>query len=189
MEPSIGKDIPLPKFEDRVEENPRRFLDEFAEFLSVRGVPKDWKIYWFKKCLGEAPRVCFHAVGRDAINFEEVERRFLDRYWGAERQSEIIRRFYTTGVYNCNEKTREQYLLAACRENRYLDQPLSERSLVGAISRQLGAEIAKYTAASNIVTVEAFARMLNVWEDVDKEQVEWRCRNGQGFQECNKSNE
>lgn len=177
-EHNMFKEIPLPNFDNRSEENPKRFLEEFEEFIKLREVHSNWRIYWFKKCLGEATRLWFDAVGRDIMNFEELKRRFLERYWGAERQSEIIRKFYTPGTYNNKDRTREQYLLAACRKNRYLYIPLSERSLVGAISRQLGAEIAKHTAASNIVTIEDFARMLNVWEEVDKEQVSGRYRNG-----------
>lgn len=47
---------------------------------------------------------------------------------------------------------------------------MTERSLIGVISRQLGSEIAKHTIASNISTIEDFAQMLNVWEEIDKEQ-------------------
>lgn len=170
-EHNIMKEIPLPNFNNKREENPKRFLEEFNEFIKVRGVSKEWMVYWFKQCLGEETKLWFDAGGRELADYEEVKRKFLERYWGVERQSEVVRKFYTPGGYDYNEKTREQYLLAACRENMYLDHPLSERSLIGAISRQLGSDIAKYAVASNINTVEVFARMLSVWEDVDQEQL------------------
>lgn len=138
----------------------------------------------------ESTRLWIDAVGRDITEFEELKIRFLERYWGVERQSEVMRKFYTPGSYHQQNGTKEQYLLTASRENSYLDTPLNERSLVGAISRQLGAEIAKYASASNIVTVEALARMLSVWEEVDKEEFTRKGKNeGEGYNHGNNQGE
>lgn len=173
------KDMPLPKFGAREEENPRRFLEEFSEFVKARGIGNAWRTYWFQKCLGEEPKLWFEAVGKEAANFEQMEEQFVNRYWGPERQSEVIRKFYSPWRPNNKFKNREQYLLTAYRENKYLDQPLSERSLVGAISRQMGAEVSKHVASSEIVTVRAFAKMLSVWEEVDNDQGGGNYRNNQ----------
>lgn len=170
MDYNISKDIPLPSFNNRSDENPKKFLEDFEEFIELKGVPKEWKSFWFKKCLGETTKLWFDAIGKDTKKFEELKRRFLDRYWSADRQAEIIRKFYTPGAYSNKEQTRERYLLASCRENSYLDNPLTDRSLIRVISRQLGSEIAKHTIGSNISTIEEFAKMLNVWEEVDKEE-------------------
>lgn len=116
----------------------------------------------------------YEAIGKDITDFENLKQRFFERFWSREKQAEVIRKFYTPGRYQSKLRTREQHLLSACSENNYLDNHLSEKSLVGAISRHFGVEIAKHIIATNISTVEEFASMLNAWEQVEKEKELWR---------------
>lgn len=42
---NIGIDIVLPKFDNKGDENPKRFLEEFDECVRVRGILSSWKLY------------------------------------------------------------------------------------------------------------------------------------------------
>lgn len=121
--------------------------------------------------MGDSTKLWMEAVGRNITDFEELAKMFVERYWGPERHAEVIRKLYTPGTFNNQNRSREQYLLEVCTENRYLDTPLNEKNLVGAVSRQLGTDIARHTIASNIVTVKDLAKLLNSWEEMDRDPV------------------
>lgn len=167
----IGTDAELPKFDNRREENPRRFFEDFEEFTRVRGIDCNEKIYWLKRCLGESTRTWFEVVGRGVRDFQEVKRMFLERYWGPERQAEVIRKLYTPGTFTQQQLSREQYLLAVCKENQYLDSPLSDRILIGAVSRQMGTDIARHVMSGNISKMEDFVRWVKDWEDINRDPI------------------
>lgn len=182
----MSRDVPTPSYNDEANENPRRFLKEFEEFAKLKGVTQEWKISWFRRCLGEKTRLWFDAVEKDTENFEVLEKKFLDRFWSEERQSDTIRRLYTPGVKLISAESKETYLLSAWQENSYLDNPLTERSLIGAVSRQMGAEIAKHVLAGNISTIESFAKLLNAWERVEKGQGHVISANAKDYTENNR---
>lgn len=128
MDSSVIKEIIPPKFEDRPEENPKRFVKQFEEFARLKRIPEDLKKMWFRRCIGEKVNIWYEAIGRNADDFQTLKQSFLRRYWSSERQIEIIRKFYTPGGYKDGGLTKEQHLLKAFNENRFLDHPLPERN-------------------------------------------------------------
>lgn len=170
-EPHVGSEAELPRFSNKVNENPRRFLEDFEEFVRTRRIEESGKIYWLKKCLADSVKTWFEAVGRGIKDFDEVKRVFLERYWGNEQQEEVIRRLYTPGTFTNQVMSREQYVLAVCTDNQYLDSPMSERSLITALSRQFGTRIARHIMSSNVTKITEFAKWLNDWERVEKDQA------------------
>lgn len=60
------KEVQMPKFDNRENENPKKFLQEFEEFLNIRGIPDKWAKVWFRKAIGENIRDWFEAVGERA---------------------------------------------------------------------------------------------------------------------------
>lgn len=173
IDPSLVKEIMPPKFEDNNRENPKKFIEEIEEFMDVKGVPEEWRNMWFRKCVGEKVLLWYEAIGRDTKDFQELKKKFLERYWNKYKQAEVVRRFYSPNKYKDDKMSKEQYLLAASEENKYLDCPLSERSLVGAISQHFGMEIAKHVMVMGVATVEEFAGILNAWEEMEKDNESW----------------
>lgn len=111
----------------------------------------------------------YEAIGKNAEDFAELKRKFLCRYWNRDKQSEVIRSFYSNNHYRNSGMSMEQYLLSASGENKQLDSPLTEKSLVGAICRQFSVEIAKHVMMTGIDTVEEFAEILSSWEELERE--------------------
>lgn len=91
-----------------------------------------------------------------------------------------MRKYYTPTGYNNYAGTMEQYLLTASKENKYLDIPLTEKNLVGAMSKHFGADIAKQVSMTGIDTVEEFAKILNMWENIDRESASWNNSSDRG---------
>lgn len=169
MDASLMKEIMPPKFEDRNGENPKKFIEEIEEFMNLKGVPDEWKNMWFKKCIGDKVLLWYEVIGRNAKDFQELKITFLARYWNKDKQAEVVRRFYSPNMYKDSKLSKEQYLLVASEENKYLDCPLSDKILVGAISWHFGLEIAKHVMMTGVETVEGFAGILNAWEEMEKD--------------------
>lgn len=168
------KELSLPKFEDKPEENPKRFIAEFEEFARIRKFNDEVKMMWFKKCLGTMVRSWYDAIGSTANNFSAVKECFLQRYWSSERQMEVIRKIYMPGDYANANMTREQYLIQVVNDNKFLDNPLTERSLILAVSRQFGDIMAQQVIMSDVSSVEKFAKMLSGWESIEKDRENQR---------------
>lgn len=107
--------------------------------------------------------------GRNSKDFKELKDNFLSRYWSRNIQAEILRRFYSVSEYDRDKMSKEQYVLWACEDNKYLDFPLSERDIVGALSRHFGIEIAKHVLVKGVETIEEFIVILNAWEYLEKD--------------------
>lgn len=99
MDQNISREMPSSSFDDKDNENPKRFIEEFEEFVELKGVPDEWRSIWFKKCLGEKTLLWFEAIGKDTRSFEMLKRRFLDRFWSAEKLAGVIRKLYAPGGY------------------------------------------------------------------------------------------
>lgn len=82
----------------------------------------------------------------------------------------MVRKFYSNNNYKHSGLTMEQYLLSASGENKQLDAPLTEKSLIGALSRQFSEEIAKHVVMKGVNTVEEFAEILCSWEELERER-------------------
>lgn len=54
-------------------------------------------------------------------------------------------------------------------ENKYLDCPLPDKTLVSAISRQFGLDMAKHIMMKGVETVEGFAKILNEWDAMEED--------------------
>lgn len=168
IELGVSKDIIPPKFDDRPDENPKSFVEEFEEFARLKRIPKYLKKTWFRRCVGEKVGIWYEAIGRTAENFRSLKETFLKRYWSNDRQMNIVRKFYMPGSYKDKSIYMEQHLLKAVNENRFLDNPLTERNLVLAVSRHFGDVMAKQVVTANVSSVEEFAGILNAWEIIDQ---------------------
>lgn len=167
---STLKELPLPVFNDRENENPRKFIEELEEFIAMKGISEKWSKFWFRRGIGENALTWYEAIGSRAKDFEELKGIFLNRFWSQSRQAEVERKFYTPGKYRIENGTKEQHLLRAFNENRYLDHPLTERSLVMAISRHFNHELAKQVLVANVCEVEEFAGILRAWDELEEDR-------------------
>lgn len=48
---NVMRDLTPPKYEDNKKENPKKFIQEVEEIMSIRGIPEEWKKLWFRKCM------------------------------------------------------------------------------------------------------------------------------------------
>lgn len=186
---STLKELQPPIFNDRENENPHKFIEELEEFIEVKGISEKWGKFWFKRGIGENVLAWYEAIGNRAKDFEELKRNFLNRFWSQGRQAEVVRKFYTPGKYQRAAGTKEQHLLRAFNENRYLDHPLSEKNLVMAISWHFGPELAKQVIVANVSEVDEFASILRAWDELeeDREIVKISTRPGQVVNRYNSS--
>lgn len=164
MDMEAVKEVQLPKFDNRTNENPRKFLQDFEEFLNIRGISEKWANVGFRKAIGANIKFWFEAVGERAEGYEALMTTFLQRFWNHERQVEVVRKFYNPSNYRNTSLTKEQYLLKSYNENRFLDNLLPEKNFVLAMSRHFGADLAKQVVMANIKKVDEFATMLTAWE-------------------------
>lgn len=60
------------------------------------------------------------------------------------------------------------------KENKYLDEPILEKNLVSMLSRHFGSNIAKQISISRVDTIEELVQMLNEWESIERENINWQ---------------
>lgn len=169
VDQSLMKELVPTSFKDEKGKNPKKFLGELEEFMNMKGIPEDWRILWFKKCIEGKVLLWYEVIGKKAENFEDLKVRFLNRYWNEDRQAEVIRMLYSPTEFENSNLSKEKYLLRASEENRYLDYPLPDKTLINTISRQFGADMVKHVMISRIETVEEFVQMLNSWEAIEED--------------------
>lgn len=64
-----------------------RFMKELVEFLEIKEVPEEWRILYFRKCIGAKSLLWYEAVGKNSKSFEELKKNFW-RSTGARRSSQ-----------------------------------------------------------------------------------------------------
>lgn len=171
---TMYQDLIAPKFGNGLGENPKQFINELEEFFDLKGIPEEGKRVWFKKCVDDRVILWYEAIGKNTRTFEELKSKFLESFWSKEIQLEVVRKYYNPMSAQNFKGSKENYVLTISRENKYLDEPIPEKNLVGILSRHFDTNIAKQISISGIETIEEFANILNKWENIEKEDMSWQ---------------
>lgn len=129
----IGNDVTLPKFNDRPEQNPVRYVKELEAYFKLKNIPPVIQMPLVQASLGP---LCnpWYELTCSGMNFLQFKEAFLEHFWDLNRQNQI-RVAIANGKFDPRDNINyAEYFLRIGQKARMLTPPILDQEFIKIIA-------------------------------------------------------
>lgn len=157
-------------------ENPMQFLKEMEDYIQEINPLMDEqdRLRMVERQIQDSAQTWWRAVKMDADGYKEFKTKFLEHFWGFQRQ-QAVRNKIENGRFDYKGNVgRSEYFCKIYNKARYLDPPMPDKYIIFKIMGHFGDRVQMASMGRDLKTVVEAVQFLTSVEAVDENNKERR---------------